>query len=112
MAFHRVSLLGPQLFNIYIKELFYNAEEPEICNYADNTTYASGYELKDVLLRLEHGSNTFLSGSESIEWHFMKVNVTYLFVDIKMNVVLQISVIPVYGKNILLNFLEYSSTLT
>ena len=41
----------------------------------------------------------------------MKANAIYFFVDIKMNVVLQISVTSVCGKNILLNFLEYSLTL-
>ena len=66
------SILGPLLFNIYINDLFYNADQTEICNFADDTTpHASGYELKDVLLRLEHDSNTLL------EWfrvNFMTLN--------------------------------------
>ena len=40
---------------------------------------ASGYELKDVLY-----------GPETILWHLMKANVTYLFVGINMSAPLQI----------------------
>ena len=66
------SILGPLLFNVYINDLFYNIDQTDICNFADDTTpHASGYELKDVLLRLEHDSNTLL------EWfrdNFMTLN--------------------------------------
>ena len=58
----RFKLQGYDLQRVHCtNDLFYNADQTEICNFADNTTpHASGYELKDVLLRLEHDSNTLL----------------------------------------------------
>ena len=36
------SILGPLLFNIYIKDIFYFIDERNVANYADdNTTYAN-----------------------------------------------------------------------
>ena len=41
-----------------MNDLFYDIDQTNICNFAeDTTTHASGYEpLKDMLLRLEHDS--------------------------------------------------------
>ena len=56
------SILGPLLFNIYINDLFYIVDQTSICNFADDTTpHASGYELNEVLMRLEHDSDTILN---------------------------------------------------
>ena len=33
------SALGPQLFNIYINDLFFLSESTNACNYADDTTF-------------------------------------------------------------------------
>ena len=32
------SILGPQLFNIFINDIFFFIEESEICNFADDST--------------------------------------------------------------------------
>ena len=59
------SILGPLLVNVYINDLFYNIAQPDICNFADDTTpHASGYELKDVLLSTT--AIHYLNGSETI----------------------------------------------
>ena len=48
------SVLGPLLFNIYIKDFFYLVKDTEICNYADDTTiFACGSDLGLVLESLE-----------------------------------------------------------
>ena len=33
------SVLGPTLFNIYLKDLFYLTEMTQVCNFADDTTF-------------------------------------------------------------------------
>ena len=49
------SVLGPLLFNIYLNDLFYAVEKADICNFADDTTpHASGYDLKEVMIDVEH----------------------------------------------------------
>ena len=49
------SVLGPLLFNIYLNDLFYAVENANICNFADDTTpHASGYNLKEVMIDVEH----------------------------------------------------------
>ena len=43
------SLLGPLLFNIFIKEIFFFVEKSEICNFADdNTIYSCGKDLPKI----------------------------------------------------------------
>ena len=55
------SILGPLLFNIYLNDLFLEIGQTNICNFADDTTpHASGYELDEVMINLEHDSNLIL----------------------------------------------------
>ena len=52
------SILGPLLFNIFINDLFFAIEKPNICNFAhDNTLYSCGANLKTVLENLEHDAS-------------------------------------------------------
>ena len=45
-------VLGPLLFNIYIKDIFLLMNGTEICHYANNITlYSCDYELKNVTTR-------------------------------------------------------------
>ena len=66
------SVLGPLLFNIYLNDLFWNNEETDVCNFADDTTlYACDMNLDTVLRKLEHDSLL------AIEWfnaNSMKLN--------------------------------------
>ena len=44
------SVLGPLLFNIYIKDLFFLTENTNICNYVDDTTfYACDSDLNHLI---------------------------------------------------------------
>ena len=48
-------VLGPILFNIYINDLFFLAENTNVCNYVGNTKfYACDSDLHKLILRLEH----------------------------------------------------------
>ena len=43
------SILGPLLFNIFIKDIFLFVEKSEICNFAvDNTVYSRGKDLLKI----------------------------------------------------------------
>ena len=49
------SILGPQLFDIFINDLFLFIETTTICNYADdNTMYSSDKNVNIVINRLRH----------------------------------------------------------
>ena len=65
-------VLGPLLFNIYIKELFYMAELTNVFNFVDHTIFhAPDSSLEDLVNRLEHDANL------AIEWfgcNYMKLN--------------------------------------
>ena len=51
------SVLGPLLLNIYLNDLFFLIESPEVCNFADdNTFYACDNDLNHLINRLEHDS--------------------------------------------------------
>ena len=66
------SVLGPLLFNICLNYLFWNIEETDVCNFADDTTlYACDMDLKTVLSKLEHDS---LLAIEWFEANYMKLN--------------------------------------
>ena len=50
-------VLGPLLFNIYSKDLFFLSELTDLCNFADDTTfYACDINLSSLIKRLEHDS--------------------------------------------------------
>ena len=48
------SVLGPLLFSIYLKDLFFLSEFTDLCNFAgDLTIYACDMDLKSLIKRLE-----------------------------------------------------------
>ena len=54
MVFHKGSILGPLLSNIYISDIFYDIDKFNIASYADdNTPYASDFDLKELIQKLE-----------------------------------------------------------
>ena len=56
------SILGPLLFNIFINDIFYFVDKVKIANYADdNTTYARGDEIMDLLKTLVTETYTVLN---------------------------------------------------
>ena len=55
------SILGPLLFNIFTKGLFFVTEKYDIFNFADdNTLYSCGANLKTVLENLKHDAGKHL----------------------------------------------------
>ena len=47
-------VLGPLLFNIFIKDIFSPVNDTEVCNYADDTPlYVRDKNLRTVLAKLE-----------------------------------------------------------
>ena len=55
------SILGPLLFNLFINDIFFFIEESYIANYADdNTQYATGKNLDELLKNLENETNVVL----------------------------------------------------
>ena len=66
------SVLGPTLFNIYLKDLLFLSEFTDLCSFTDDATfYACDMDLNSLIKRLEH--NSFLL----IEWfenNNMKLN--------------------------------------
>ena len=66
------SVLGPNLFNLYLNGLFYLADLTEVCNFADDTTFhACDKDLSNLIKRLEH--DAFLA-TESFENNNMTLN--------------------------------------
>jgi len=66
------SVLGPVLFNIYLNDLFFEINDSNVCNYADDTTlYLADISLKNLLLRLEHDSLLAISWFDN---NYMKLN--------------------------------------
>ena len=56
------SILGPLLFNINMIDLFYESEENDIANYADDTTLCScGTDIPTVISELQDISTKFLN---------------------------------------------------
>ena len=59
-------VLGLVLFNSHIKDLFFLAENTNVCNYADVTTfYICDSDLYSLILRLEHDSVLAIEWLES-----------------------------------------------
>ena len=53
------SILGPLLFNIFLTDLFFIAENTDIASYAnDNTPYISASNINEFILSLERGTDT------------------------------------------------------
>ena len=66
------SVLGPQFFNIYINDLFYQFVNTSVCNIADDTTpYACDIDLVTLLQNLE---NDTMSAIIWYELNYMKLN--------------------------------------
>ena len=66
------SVLGPLLFNIYIKDLFYLTDVTDVCNYADDTTFhACDLDVKSLITKLEHDAALAIEWFES---NYMKLN--------------------------------------
>ena len=64
--------LGLFLFNIYINDLFFLAENTNVCIYVDDTTfYACDSDLYNLILRLEHD---YVLVIEWFECNYMKLN--------------------------------------
>ena len=60
------SVLGPQLFIIYINHLFNITESTNISNYADDTTFhACNSDLRNLINRFEHDSILAIEWSQS-----------------------------------------------
>ena len=84
------SVLGPLLFNIFINDIFFFIKKARIANYADdNTAYATGNNIEELLETLE------IETSEILQW--FKVNVMksnddkcHLFVTNEENVLINI----------------------
>ena len=66
------SVLGPNLFNLYLNDSFYLLDFTEVCNFADGTTFhACNNDLNNLIKRLEH--DAFLA-IEWLETNNMKLN--------------------------------------
>ena len=66
------SVLGPQFFNVYINDLFFQFINTSVCNIADDTTpYACNSDISELLHNLE---NDTMSAIEWFELNYMKLN--------------------------------------
>ena len=66
------SVLGPQLFNIYLNDLFFSLKDVNICNFADDTTtYISDESLDNFLESLEEN---FMHAIRWLENNYMKLS--------------------------------------
>ncbi len=66
------SNLGPDLFNIYINDIFYFVNEDFLTNFADdNTPYAIGKNIRDISSKLEDDARNLLNW---FEINFFKMN--------------------------------------
>ena len=72
MVFHKGSILGPQLSNIYISDIFYDIDKFNIASYADdNTPYTSDFELKELIQKLELIANNLFEEDKN---NYIKTN--------------------------------------
>ena len=85
-------ILGPLFFNIFTNDLFYFLDKAEICNFADdNTLYASGYSIAEVINKLQNEikkalqwlrNNTMAANPEKFQIMFLGTNKTNIDFDI------------------------------
>lgn len=62
------SILGPLLFNIFIKDIFWSDICSEICNFADdNTIFAPGSKFEGIIDRLNEDKRIQMSLSNSLD---------------------------------------------
>ena len=55
------SVLGPLLFNIFIKDIFWFASRTNICNHADDTTiFTCHLDLDTIIKKLEEDSSVIV----------------------------------------------------
>ena len=67
--FPQGSVLDPSLFNIYINDLFYAAENSSIFNFADDTSpYSCGYKVNKVMRDAEVNCATLVTLFKDIFW--------------------------------------------
>ena len=59
------SVLGPLLYRIYINDLTYFIADSHLCNFGDNTLYASDFKLEGVISRVENDMQKTLVWFES-----------------------------------------------
>ena len=79
------SVLGPQLFNLYINDFFYLVKDTEICNYADDTTiFACGSDLGSILESLERDAILLSLWFANIYMKIMRIKAICLSSGIKI----------------------------
>ena len=62
------SILGPLLFNIFIKDIFWSDICSKICNFADdNTIFAPGSKFEGIIDRLNEDKRIQMSLSNSLD---------------------------------------------
>ena len=72
LEYHKGSILGPLLFNIFMCDMFYFLEDFEIANYADDSTPYSGDEnCASVIKNIEQSSSILFKWLHD---NYMKVN--------------------------------------
>ena len=72
-------ILGPLLFNIFMCDLFFIVNEIDFASYADdNTSFASGDRLDNVLVSLENASLKLFDWFSNNQMKANLINVIYL----------------------------------
>ena len=90
------SILGPLLFNIFMRDLFFMVDETYFASYADDNTFVSGDRLDNVLDFLEKASKIFdwfsnnqMKANPDI-CHVLTSATTFIAIKIRDNAILNI----------------------